>query len=311
MACRDPHVFPVPSAPTPVSAPRVHAEGAARLVLRGVALNLALAAVKFAGGLFGNTYALVADAAESLLDVISSLLVWTGFRVAARPPDADHPYGHGKAEALAALGVAAFVFLMSGFVGYHAVREIITPHAAPSWWTLLVLALVVAVKLWFSGRMRSAGEATGSTALGVEALHHWSDAMTSAAAFVGIVLALWGGPGWEVADDWAALFACTVIAFNGAIMVLKAQGDVMDAAVPAGFEREVRALALAVPGVLALDKVRMRKSGLTHLVDIQVRVDGNLTVTAGHAIAHAVKDALVASPAHRISDVTVHVEPMK
>jgi len=297
--------------PTPATAARRHAEAGARLVLRGVALNLGLAAVKFAGGILGNTYALVADAAESLLDVVSSLLVWAGFKVAARPPDADHPYGHGKAEALAALVVAAFVFGMAGLVGYHAVREIITPHRAPAWWTLLVLALVVAVKLWFSRRMRAAGEETGSTALGVEALHHWSDAMTSAAAFVGIALALWGGRGWEVADDWAALFACIVIAFNGAVMVLKAQGDVMDAAVPAGFEREVRALALAVPGVLALDKVRMRKSGLTHLVDIQVRVDGNLTVTAGHAIAHAVKDALMASVAHRISDVTVHVEPMK
>ena len=115
-----------------VSAPRFHAESAARLVLRGVALNLGLAAVKLAGGLLGNTYALVADAAESLLDVVSSLLVWAGFRVAARPPDADHPYGHGKAEALAALGVAGFVFLMSGVVGNHAVREIITPHAAPA-----------------------------------------------------------------------------------------------------------------------------------------------------------------------------------
>ena len=297
--------------PIPATAARRHAEAGARLVLRGVALNLGLAAVKFAGGILGNTYALVADAAESLLDVVSSLLVWAGFKVAARPPDADHPYGHGKAEALAALVVAAFVFGMAGLVGYHAVREIITPHRAPAWWTLLVLALVVAVKLWFSRRMRAAGEETGSTALGVEALHHWSDAMTSAAAFVGIALALWGGRGWEVADDWAALFACIVIAFNGAVMVLKAQGDVMDAAVPAGFEREVRAMALAVPGVLALDKVRMRKSGLTHLVDIQVRVDGNLTVTAGHAIAHAVKDALMASVAHRISDVTVHVEPMK
>ena len=143
------------------------------MVLRGVALNLGLAVVKLAGGVLGNTYALVADAAESLLDVVSSLLVWAGFRVAARPPDADHPYGHGKAEALAALGVAAFVFGMSGLVGYHAVREIITPHAAPAWWTLLVLALVVAVKLWFSRRMRAAGEETGSTALGVEALHHW------------------------------------------------------------------------------------------------------------------------------------------
>ena len=237
---------PVPSAPLP-PAPGAASLRAQRLAQLGLVANVVLAMAKLVAGLVGNSYALVADAAESLLDVVSSLLVWAGFRVAARPPDADHPYGHGKAEALAALGVAGFVFLMSGVVGYHAVREIITPHAAPAWWTLLVLALVVAVKLWFSGRMLTAGEATGSTALGVEALHHWSDAMTSAAAFVGIVLALWGGPGWEVADDWAALFACAVIAFNGATMVLKAQGDVMDAAMPAGFEREVRALALAVP----------------------------------------------------------------
>ena len=121
--------------PTPATAARRHAEAGARLVLRGVALNLGLAAVKFAGGILGNTYALVADAAESLLDVVSSLLVWAGFKVAARPPDADHPYGHGKAEALAALVVAAFVFGMAGLVGYHAVREIITPHRAPAWWT--------------------------------------------------------------------------------------------------------------------------------------------------------------------------------
>lgn len=285
------------------------AERGARLVLRGVLLNAVLAAVKFAAGVLGNTYALIADGAESLLDILSSLLVWAGFRVAARPPDADHPYGHGKAEAVAALAVAAFVFSMAGWVGVHAVREIITPHHGPAWWTLLVLAGVVAVKLWFSRRMRVAGESEGSTALGAEAMHHWSDAVTSAAAFVGIGVALAGGEGWEAADDWAALLACGFIALNGARMVVQALSDVMDAALPAGFESEVRALALAVPGVRALDKVRMRKSGLTHFVDIEIWVDGDLTVREGHAIAHRVKDALMGSVSHRIGDVTVHVEP--
>jgi cation diffusion facilitator family transporter len=281
------------------------------LVLRGIVLNAILAAAKFAGGILGNTYALIADGAESTLDIFSSLLVWAGFRVAARPPDANHPYGHGKAEAVAALGVAVFVFAMAGWVGFHAVHEIITPHLGPKWWTLPLLAAIVAVKMWFSRRVRSAGVEAGSTALGVEAMHHWSDAITSAAAFIGIAVALIGGKGWEAADDWAALLACAVIAFNGAGMVMKALGDVMDTAVPTRFENEVRALALAVSGVRALDKVRMRKSGLSYLVDIQVRVDGDLTVRAGHAIAHAVKDALLASALHRISDVTVHVEPME
>jgi len=281
----------------------------ATLVLRGIGLNAALAVIKFAGGTLGNTYALIADAAESTVDIFSSVLVWAGFRVASRPPDADHPYGHGKAEAVSALAVAVFIFAMAGYVAVHAVREIITPHLAPKWWTLPLLAGVVGVKLWFSQRMKVAGLESGSTALDVEAMHHWSDAVTSAAAFVGISIALIGGKGWESADDWAALLGCAVIVFNGFAMVSRALGEVMDTAVPAAFDQEVRALALAVPGVQSLDKVRMRKSGLSYLVDIQVRVDGDLTVRAGHDIAHAVKDALLASVPHRITDVTVHVEP--
>ncbi len=300
-----------------MSVPDVHsralrrADDGAALVLRGIALNAALAVVKLAGGLLGNTFALVADAAESMLDMLTSALVWAGFRVASRPPDGDHPYGHGKAESLSALAVALFVFSMAGWVAWHAVREIRTPHQGPAWWTLLVLAGVVVVKLWYARRTKQAGEEMGSTALGAEAMHHWSDAMTSAAAFVGISIALWGGPGWETADDWAALFACVIIAVNGAAIFMKALGDVMDTAVAAEFEQEVRAIALAVPGVEALDKCRVRKSGLSHLVDIQVRVDGELTVRAGHDIAHAVKDALVASTVHAITDVSVHVEPMR
>lgn len=286
------------------------AHDSARLVLRGIFLNAVLAVVKLAGGIFGHTYALIADAAESMLDILSSTLVWAGFHVAARPPDANHPYGHGKAEPLAGMAVSLFIFAMAAWVGWHAVHEIITPHQGPAWWTLLVLAGVIATKAALSRRMGMASEEVGSTTLGIEALHHWSDALTSAAAFVGISIALWGGKGWETSDDWAALFACVIIAFNGVGMFLKALGDVMDTALPKNFENEVRALALAVPGVKALDKVRMRKSGLSHLVDIQVRVDGDLSVREGHAIAHAVKDALLASAQHSIDDVTVHIEPM-
>lgn len=287
------------------------ANDSARLVLRGIALNALLAVVKLAGGIFGHTYALIADAAESMLDILSSLLVWAGFRVAARPPDANHPYGHGKAEPLAGMAVAVIIFAMAAWLAKQALHEIATPHQGPAWWTLLVLAGVIVVKTWFSRRMGIAGEDVGSTALSIEALHHWSDAMTSAAAFVGISIALWAGPGWETADDWAALFASAIIAFNGFGMFTKALGDVMDMAAPKTFENEVRALALAVPGVSALDKLRVRKSGLSYLVDIQVRVDGDLSVRAGHAIAHAVTDALLASASLKISDVTVHIEPMK
>ena len=303
------------AAPAPASPPapaRGNADRTARgarLILQGALVNLLLAGIKFTAGILGHTQALIADGAESLLDVVSSLVAWAGFKVAARPPDADHPYGHGKAEAVAGLAVAAFVLAMAGGIGFHAVQEILTPHRGPSWWTLPVLAGVVAIKLFLSRQLRAAGEQAGSQALQVESLHHWSDAVTSAAAAAGISLALLGGEGWAVADDWAALLACVVIAYNGVAIIRRALGDVMDAALPAGFEAEVRALALAVPGVRSLDKVRMRKSGFWHLVDLQVRVDGDLSVREGHAIAHAVKDALVASSVHAIADVTVHVEP--
>jgi cation diffusion facilitator family transporter len=298
----------VATSPDHHAATQRRADASAALVLRGIALNAALATVKFAGGVFGNTYALIADAAESLLDILSSMLVWAGFRVAARPPDADHPYGHGKAEPLTALAVALFIFAMAGWIAWHAIHEIMTPHRAPAWWTLLVLAGVIATKLWFSRRMEVASADVGSTALGVEALHHWSDAMTSAAAFVGISIALVAGEGWETADDWAALFACVLIALNGAIMMGKGLRDVMDTAAPEQLENEVRALALAVPGVQGLDKCRVRRSGLSHLVDIHVLVQETLSVREGHAIAHAVKDALLASPL-QVSDVSVHIEP--
>ena len=300
-----------PPPPNPHADVRARAEAGARLVLRGIALNAVLAVVKIAGGLLGHSYALIADGTESALDIFSSLLVWAGFRVAAEPPDADHPYGHGKAEPLAALAVAIFIFIAAGWIAVQSVWLIVTPHQLPHWWTLPLLAGVVALKLWFSRRMNAAGAALRSTGLEVEAWHHYSDALTSAVAFAGITVAVVGGKGWEAADDWAALVAAAVIAFNGAGIFRRALGDVMDTAVPANFEHEVRAVALAVPGVHALDKCRVRRSGLSHLVDIQVRVDGELTVREGHDIAHAVKDALLASVPHAISDVSVHIEPIK
>jgi cation diffusion facilitator family transporter len=170
------------------------AEASARLVVRGMALNLGLACVKFAGGFLGGTYALIADGIESLLDVFSSALVWAGFRVAARPPDQNHPYGHGKAEPLAAMAVGMVVFGAAIWIGVHAVREILNPHPAPHWATLPLLAAIVGVKTWFSRRVAKVGEQEGSTGLGVEAWHHYADALTSAAAFVGIAVAVTCGP---------------------------------------------------------------------------------------------------------------------
>ena len=280
----------------------------ASLVVRGMVLNVVLGMIKVGGGVLGNAYALVADGIESFCDIAISVLIWAGFKWAARPPDANHPYGHGKAEAVAGLFTSVVVLGASAGVGWHAVNEIRDPRRLPQWWTLVILAGVIAAKVIFSRRLNEVGRDTDSTALGAEAWHHLSDAITSAAAFVGIAIAVTGGQAYAAADGWAALIASAVIAFNGVLIFQKALNEVMDIAVPAKMENDVRALAAHVPGVASLDKCRVRKSGLSYLVDIQIRVPGEMSVREGHGIAHAVKDTLLASRL-RVSDVTVHVEP--
>jgi divalent metal cation (Fe/Co/Zn/Cd) transporter len=296
--------------PDPHALARQRAEEGARLVLRGVFANCGLAAAKFAGGILGNSYALIADGIESLLDICSSVLVWAGFRYAARPPDDDHPYGHGKAEPLASLAVALVIFVAAGWIAIHSVHEILTPHHAPHWGTLPLLAVIVAIKWALSRRLARAGTTSGGVALGAEAWHHAADALTSAAAFVGITVAVVGGPEYVAADDWAALVACVVIAFNGLVILRRALGEVMDTAASDQIHVEVRRLAAVVPGVRGIDKCRVRRSGLALLVEIQIEVDPAISVREGHDLAHAVQDALVGAGL-AISHVAVHVEPAR
>jgi len=284
------------------------AQRGARAVVLGMALNALLGLIKIAGGVLGHAYALVADGAESMCDIAISVVMWVGFQWAARPPDKEHPYGHGKAEAVSGLLTSVVILGTSVGIGWHAVAEIRDPQRLPQWWTLLILASVVAAKLVISRVLGRVGRDTDSTALGAEAFHHLSDAVTSGAAFVGISIAVVGGAAYAAADGWAALAASAVIAFNGLRVFRLSLNEVMDIAVPAEMENDVRALALGVPGVASLDKCRIRKSGLSYLVEIEVLVAGDLSVRRGHEIAHAVKDALLTSPLG-VSYVTVHIEP--
>ena len=181
----------------------------------GMAVNIVLAIVKIVTGIVGNSYALIADGIESTTDIVSSLVVWTGLKISSLPADEDHPYGHGKAESIAGMVVALALLAAAVFIAIQSVREIITPHHAPAWFTLLVLALVIGTKETLYRFVFKVGDELTSTAVKGDAWHHRSDAITSAAAFIGISIALIGGKGYESADDWAALLACAVILFNG------------------------------------------------------------------------------------------------
>ena len=287
----------------------VHATGQ-RFALQGMFVNAALAVVKISAGLIGNAYALIADGVESLLDIGSSLVIWSGLKFAAKPPDEQHPYGHGKAEPIAALVVSLFVLAAAAGLAVQSIREIQTPQqTSPKLFTLVVLVGVVIVKEYLFRRVIQLGDEVGSTALKTEAWHHRSDAITSVAAFIGISIALIGGKGYEIADKIAALIACTVIATNGVLLLIPAFLEIMDTAPAGNVSRAIRETARMVPGVREIDKCHVRKMGLEYYVDIHVLVDGNLSVREGHGIAHDVKDRLRTDhPAVR--DVLVHIEPM-
>lgn len=170
----------------------------------GILINAGLALTKLVAGIVGNAYALVADAVESTADILSSSIVWGGLRLASRHPDEQYPFGYGKAEPIAAAIISLMLLGAAVGIALAAIGEIRTPHHTPAAWTLVVLVGVVLIKGFLSRRVLTVGHDIGSTAVQADAWHHLSDAVTSAAAFVGISIALIGGPGWESADDWAA-----------------------------------------------------------------------------------------------------------
>jgi cation diffusion facilitator family transporter len=282
-------------------------ESGAQLALAGMGLNAALCAAKIGAGIIGHSYALIADGVESLLDIVSSLLIWGGLKVAARPPDASHPYGHGKAEPVAA--ILGSVMILGAGVGLavESVHAISVPPPAPSPYTLAVLVVVVIVKEFHSRRVRKVARETHSMAMEADALHHRTDAITSAAALVGITVALRGYP---AADSWAALFACAIIGYNGLLIFWPSLSDLMDTAPPENIQERVRTASLTVKGVAETEQCRVRKMGLEYYVDLHVKVDGEITVTEGHGIAHLVKDA-VREAVPEVADVLVHIEPAK
>ena len=280
----------------------------ARVALFGMIVNVVLAATKITAGFLGNSYVLIADGIESALDIAGSIVIWGGLKFASRPPDATHPYGHGKAEPMAAGIVAMGVILAAIGLAIQSVREIFTPHHAPAPFTLIVLVVVVVVKELLYRFVIRVGKSVGSTAVQTDAWHHRADALTSIAAFVGISIALIGGQGWESADDWAALFACAIIAVNGGRLLFPALHEMLDTAPRGEIVATIKRAAHSVPGVFEVEKCFVRKMGLSFYVDLHIGVNGGISVRDGHDIAHQVKDAIKGADS-RIADVLVHVEP--
>lgn len=274
----------------------------------GLLVNAALAVVKLIAGVVGNAYALVADAVESSADIFSSLVVWRGLRIASREADEDYPFGYGKAEAIATAVVALMLLGAAVGIAVEAVREIFTPHHTPAPFTLVVLVGVVIVKEVLFRRVVAVGDEVRSTAVKADAWHHRSDALTSIAAFVGISIALVGGPGWESADDWAALFAACIIVFNALRLLRPAIDDIMDRSPGSELESRISAAARGTSDVRAIEKVRIRKVGLAYQVDLHVQADPGMSLHDAHLLSGRVKGA-IRTAVPEVEGVLIHMEP--
>jgi cation diffusion facilitator family transporter len=274
----------------------------------GLAANAILAGVKLTAGVLGNSYALIADAIESWADIASSIIVWRAVVIADKPADADHPYGHGKAETLAGAAVAVLLLGAAALILGQSIKEILTPHHAPAAFTLYVLLGVVLVKEMLFRFVIRVGSDVDSVAVKADAWHHRSDAITSAAAALGISVALIGGDAYKSADDIAAAFASFIIGFNGWRLLRPTVGELMDAAPGGDILDRARTIAAGVDGVRGVEKCLARKMGYGYLLDMHVEVDGELSVAAAHLVSHNVKDAIRAQLV-RVNDVTIHIEP--
>ncbi len=276
----------------------------------GLLTNICLVFVKLFAGIIGHSNALIADAVESSADIFSSLIVWMGLSVAARPADENHPYGHGKAEPLAAAVVSLMLLGAAVGISIIAIRDIRTPHHLPSPFTLFVAAGVIIVKEILYRRVVRVGKETGGTAITADAWHHRADAISSLAAFIGISIALIGGRGWEAADDWAALVAAFVVAVNGIRTLRPAISGLMDEAPDRSVKERVLHAAAEVEGVRSVENLNVRGSGLGFYVDVHVKADPKLSLEDAHEIAAKVKYAILeAVPS--VVGVLVHMEPYK
>jgi len=269
-----------------------------------------LAAGKVAVGWWGGSSALVADGFHTVSDMTSSLVVLVGLSIARRPPDPGHPYGHGRAEGIAARLVAAVLLIVVVGIVWEALRELSEPHRHPPPHLLVPVAAFVSIavnEMLFRYKRRVSRE-TRSQAVLAEGWHHRSDALSSVPVLLATTGAAVGGGRWVLFDPLGALLVAGFILY-AAVGILKGSWpEMLDASIDEGTTDRLKALARGVPGVRDVEATRGRKSGLGLLVELHVEVDPGVSVEEGHRVAQRVRDALLESEEH-VTDAVIHIEP--
>jgi cation diffusion facilitator family transporter len=276
-----------------------------RTALASVGAALLLVAIKLVAGLAANSLALVAEAAHSATDLVAALLTLFAVRVAVRPPDQEHHYGHGKAEHLAALGESAFLALVSLFVAYESLHRLIVGGAGVEarWWAFVVLVVVIAIDASRATVSLRTGRRLHSAALAANALHFFSDLAGSIAVLIGLALVAAGHP---KADAVAALFVAVLVLAAAGRLLSQSVQVLMDHTSSAA-ERDVRAAVGALRPPVELRRLRVRHAAGRHFVDLVVGVPSDAGVSQAHATADDIEAAV--GEALERADTVVHVEP--
>ena len=276
-----------------------------RAIIVGAIANLLLSLFKFAGGILGNSVALVADAIHSLSDLVTDIIVLFTHRIGKMPQDEDHPYGHGRAETIGA-AVIGLLIIATGIGVIHETWETLSdvPGKAPG--ILAASAAVFSILInegLFHYSLR-VGETTQSPSLIANAWHHRSDAISSIAALIGIVGASQGFP---FMDPLAGAVVGCMIVKVGIDITRQGMRDLMDTALSDEHTQKIHSILKEIPEILHFHDLRTRVIGGEFLIDVHILVDPKMTVTEGHRIAETARRNLI-NAIHNIQDVLVHVD---
>ena len=279
-----------------------------RVTWIGLFANLGLILCKMVAGVLGRSQALVADAVHSVSDFLTDAIVLVGLKVASKPPDADHHFGHARVETLASMAVGISLVVVGAFLGYRAGLDIYHHEThQPNGLALAGAALSIAVKEILYQYTVRAARRIRSQAMVANAWHHRSDALSSVAVLVGVSAAL-VNPDWHVLDAFAAVAVALLVVGVGIRVIWQNAREVVDSAPDAETMERIRACIDGVPGATGVHDVKVRLVGGTYHVQVHIHVSGRATVAEGHGIADAVSGALRAA-LEEVSDVLVHVDP--
>jgi cation diffusion facilitator family transporter len=279
-----------------------------RIALASIAVSAALATLKITIGLKANSTALVSDGFESASDVLSSSIVLIGLVVASRPPDADHPYGHGRFEILSALFVGAILFATGVLICYHSVQRAFEVGHAPEFFAVWPLVVSIVCKSFLWSLKRAFGSRLRSEALLADSSNDAVDVLSAAVALTGLSFTLFDPKRFVAFDHIGGFGVGVVVIILGVRVMRDTVLQLMDTMPDETMLDEIRGVALQVPGALAIEKCQARKTGMKYHVDLHLEVDPNLTVQASHDIATQVR-IVIKESLDWVADVLVHVEP--